>query len=61
MQRCFGHLFQKLNRPSTKKQATVKPMSASDEKQLDDAIAIATEFAEMSTLGMVPDRYPRTL
>ena len=32
-------------------------MSASDEKELDDAIAIATNFAEMSALGMVLDKY----
>ena len=35
----------------------MKPMSASDEKELDDAIAIATNFAEMSALGMVLDKY----
>ncbi len=49
--------FQKLTRPSTKKQATVKPMSASDEKQLDEAIAIATELAEMRSLGIVSERF----
>ena len=31
-------------------------MSASDEKQLDEAITLATEFAQMNTLD-VKDRY----
>ncbi|XP_050428034.1 activated Cdc42 kinase-like isoform X2 [Adelges cooleyi] len=36
------------NSKSKKKQATVKPISASDEKSLDSAIAMASEFANRS-------------